>query len=66
MPHGNAVINGNGIELGSVATHFLYLLTDYLSYLMQVRMAWNKLSERVDNGNDGFTELFLFHTRGNP
>ena len=66
MAHGNTIVNGYGVELGSIAAHLLYLLTDNLSNLMQMGMARYKLSERVDNGYDGFAKLFPLHSCGHP
>ena len=66
MSHGNTVVDGDGIELCGIAAHSLDFLTDNLSYLVQMSMTWNKLGKRVDNGDDRFTELLVFHTCGNP
>ena len=45
MPHGNAVVDGDGIELCGIAAQRFYLLFHYLTYLMQMGMTRNKLSE---------------------
>ena len=45
MSHGNTVIDGDGIELRGITAHFLDLLTDNLSYLMQMGMTRHKLSK---------------------
>ena len=66
VPHGNTIVNSYGVELGGIASHFLYFLTYYLTNLMQVGMTRNKLSKRVDNGNDRLAKLLLFHTCSHP
>ena len=66
MSHGDTVINGDGIELSGITAHLLDFLADDLSYLMQMRMTRHKLGKRVDNGDNRFAELFLFHSCSNP
>ena len=66
VPHGNAIIDGDGIELSRIAAHLLYFLTDNLSYLMQMGMARHKLGKRIDDGNNRLTKLLVFHTCGYP
>ena len=66
MPHRDTVVNGNGIELSGIAAHLLDFFTYYLTNLVQMRMTWHKLRERVDNGNNRFAKLLMFHTRGHP
>ena len=66
MSHGNAIVNGNSIELSSKASQFLNLLLHQLACLMQVHMTWYKLSKRVDDCNDGLSQLFLFHAVCHP
>ena len=66
MSHGNTVVNSYGVEFRRIAAHALYLLFDNLSYLMQVSMSGDELRERVDHGDDGFSELFMFHASRHP
>ena len=66
VAHSNAIVNGDGVEFGSIATHAFYLFLNNLSDFVQVCMSWYKLCERIDDGNNGFTKLFAFHTRGYP
>ena len=66
MTHRDAVVDGDSIKLSGIAAHFLYFLTDYLSYLVKMRVTRNKLGKRVDNSNDRFAELFVFHACGHP
>ena len=66
MPHGNTIINGNGIKLGSIASHAFNLCFHQLSNLMQVCMTGHKLCERIDHGNNRFSHLFGFHACSHP
>ena len=66
MTHRNTVVDGNGIELSGITAHLLDFLTYYLTNLVQVRMTRHKLRERVDNGNNGFAKLLVFHTCSHP
>ena len=34
MPHGNTIINGDGVELGSIAPHAFNLLLNNLTYIV--------------------------------
>ncbi len=45
MPHGDTVVNGDGVELGGETTLPLYLLLDHLAYLVEMGMAGDKLGE---------------------
>ena len=66
VSHSDTVVNGDGVELGSIATHTLNFLLHNLSNLMQMCVTWYKLCERVDNSNNGLAKLFMFHTCGYP
>ena len=66
MTHGNTIVNSYGIELGSIAAHLLDFLTYNLPNLMQVGMTRNELGKRVDNGNNRFAKLLMFHTCSHP
>ena len=66
MSHSDTIVNGDGVELGSIATHTLNFLLHNLSNLMQMCVTWHKLGERVDNSNNGLAKLFMFHTCGYP
>ena len=43
MTHSDTVVDGDGIELGSIAAHLLNLLTHNLSCLMQMGVTRNEL-----------------------
>ncbi len=66
MSHGNAVINGNGVEFGGIAAKTLYLGLDNLSGFVQMGVPWHELGERIGYGNDRLAELFLLHAVGDP
>ena len=66
MSHGNTVIDGDGVELCCIASHLFNFLFHDLSSLMQMSVTRNKLSERVDDGNDWFSKLFTLHAVGYP
>ena len=66
MSHGDAVVDGDGVEFGCIASHLLNLRFHNLSCLMQVGVTWNKLSERIDDGDDRLAKLLTLHAVGNP
>ena len=66
VTHCNAIVDGNGVELGCKTSLCLNQLFDHLADFVQVCVARNKLGERVDNGNDGFSEMLLLHPIGTP
>ena len=66
MSHGNTVINGDGVELCRITSHLFNFLFHNLSSLMQMSVTRNKLSERIDDGDDRFAELFTLHAVGYP
>ena len=66
MPHGYAVVNGYGVELGSIASQAFNLLLDDLASLMQMGVAGHKLGELVADGDDGLAKLLTFHAIGHP
>ena len=62
VSHCNAVIDGDGVEFGCIATKAFYLGLHDLAGLMEVGMARDKLGERIDDGNNRLAKLFTFHT----
>lgn len=66
MAHGDAVINGDGVEFGSKTTGLFYQFFEMLPYLMQMDMTGNKLGERVDDTDDRLAELLFFDAVGSP
>jgi hypothetical protein len=66
MPHGNAVIHRDGVELlGDTAGGF-NLAGHQLAQVFQVHVTRYKLGERVDDCNDGFLKVAIFHAGGAP
>ena len=66
VPHGYAVVDGDGVELSGIAAEVFYLFLYDLPYLVEVCMSGNELSERVDHSDDGLSELFALHAVGYP
>ena len=66
MSHGNAVVDGYGVELGGIAAHAFYLFLHYLSDFVQMRMSRHKLCERVHHSYHGLSELLPPHAGGDP
>ena len=66
MSHGDSVVNGYRIELGSIAAQLLNLGLHNLTNLVQMGMAGHKLCKRIDNCYDGLAELLALHAVGHP
>ena len=66
VSHGDAVVDGDGIELGGKAAQFFNLFLDILTDFVQVDVTGYKLRERVDDGNDGLSHLLALHAVGHP
>ena len=66
VPHGNAVINGNGVKLGGKASQTLYLRLYHLPDFVQVRMPGHKLGERIDHRYNRLTHHLFLHSVGYP
>jgi hypothetical protein len=66
VPHRDAVIYGDGVKLGSeTATRFDGSF-DALADGVKVRVAGDKLGERIDDGDERFAHLGVFHSVGTP
>jgi len=66
VPHRDAVIHGDGIELLADAARAFDLLDDQLAEVLQVHMARNELGEGIGHGNDGLVEVLVLHAGGAP
>ena len=66
VAHGNAIVYGDGVELGRKAAQFFNLRLDQLAGLVQVGVAGDKLGEGIDHGDDGFPHLVWFHACSVP
>jgi len=66
VAHGDAVIDGDGVEfLGDAARRF-DLAGDELAQVFEVNVAGHELREGVDDGNDGLVKVAVFHAGGTP
>ena len=66
MAHGDAVIDGDGVELLGDAAGLLDLARDELAEILQVHVAGHELGERVDHGDDRLAEVLVLHAGGAP
>jgi hypothetical protein len=66
MAHGDAVVDGDGIELLGHAARLLDLASHQLPQILEVNVPRNELSERVCDRDDGLAEVVLLHPRGAP
>ena len=66
VPHGDAVVDGDGVEFLGDAAGRLDLARDHLPQVLQVHVAGHELGEAVDHGDDGLAEVALFHSGGPP
>ena len=66
MPHGDAVVDGDGIELGGETALFFNLRLHELPYFVQMHVPGDELRERIDDGDDGLSHLFFLHAVGDP
>ena len=66
MPHGDAVVDGDGVELGRKAAQGVDFRLDPLADIVQVDMAGHELGEGIDHGNHRPADLFLTHAVGPP
>ena len=66
VAHGNAVVDGNGVELGCVAPQSFDFLLHDLSCFVQVGVTGHKLGEGINYGNDRLAKLLTFHAVGDP
>ncbi len=60
MAHGDAVIDGDGVELLGDAAGLLDLARDQLAEILQVDMARHELGEGVDHRDDRLAEIASF------
>ncbi len=66
MAHGDAVIDGNGVELLGHAAGGLDLAGHHLAQILEVHMAGHELGEGVHHGDDGLAEIAILHAGGAP
>ena len=66
MPHGDAIIHGDGVEFLGNAARLLDLARDQLAKVFQMDMARHELGEGIDHGDDRLAEIAIFHAGGAP
>ena len=66
MAHGDAVVDGDGVEFLGDAAGRLDLAGDQLAEVLQVHMAGHELGEGVDDGDDRLAEIAVLHAGGAP
>ena len=66
MAHGDAVVDGDGVELRGEAPEGFDPLFDVLSDFVQVHVPRHELGERVGDADDRAAELFFAHAVGPP
>jgi hypothetical protein len=66
MAHGDAVIDGNGIEFLGDAAGLLDLARDELAEILQMHMARHELREGIDDRDDRLAEIRILHAGGAP
>jgi hypothetical protein len=66
MPHGDAVVDGDGVEFGRKAAQGVNLRLDPLADVMQVDMTGHELGEGIDHGDHRPADLLLAHAVGPP
>ena len=66
VAHGDAVIDGDGVELLGDAAGRLDLARDQLAEVLQVHVARHELGEGIDHGDDRLAEIAVLHAGGAP
>ena len=66
MAHGDAVIDGNGVEFLGDAARRLDLARHHLAEILQMHMARHELGEGVDHRDDRLAEIAVLHAGGAP
>ena len=66
MAHGDAVIDGDGVELLGDAAGFLDLAGHQLPQILEMHMTRHELREGVDHRDDRLAEILILDTGGPP
>jgi hypothetical protein len=66
MPHGDAVVDGDGVELAGDGARGCDLVGDQLAQVLEVDVAGNELRERVGDGDDRLAEVTVGHAGRTP
>ena len=66
VAHGDAVVDGDGVELLGDAACALDLTGDELAQILEVNVAWDELGKGVGDGDDGLAKVAVLHSGGAP
>jgi hypothetical protein len=66
MAHGDAVVDGDGVEFLGDAAGLLDLARDQLAEVLQMHVARHELGEGVDHRDDRLAEILVLHAGGAP
>ena len=66
VAHGDAVVNGNCVELLCHSARRFNLPGNQLPQILEMHVPGYELSKGIDHGNDGFLEISILHAGGAP
>ena len=66
MPHGDPVIDRDGVEFLGHAARGLDLACDQLPQILEMHVPRHELGKAVDHRDDRFAEIAIFHARRAP
>jgi len=66
MAHGDAVVDGDGVEFLGNAPRRLDFPGHQLAQILKMDVAGHELGEGIHHGNDGFAEIAVLHAGGTP
>ena len=66
VAHGDAVVDGDGVEFFGNAASAFDLAGNQLTHVFEVDVAGYELGKGVGNGDDRLLEVGIFHPRGAP
>ena len=66
VPHGDAVVHGDGVEFFGNRACFFNFAGNKLPHVVQVHMAGHELGERVGDGDDGLAKVAVGNACGAP
>ena len=66
MPHGDAVIHGDGVEFAPDAACLIDGIRHQAAQVLEMHMTRHKLGKTIGNGDDGLAEIVIGHAGGAP
>ena len=66
VTHGDAIIDRNGVEFFGDTARVFNFARDQLSQIFKMDVPRHELRERVNDGNDGFLKVTVFHAGCTP